>query len=176
MFFLLTLLYIWIFYFSRITFFWDKPSVLQERIELQEFSLGSCPPVLGLNGIRWSTSGDQVWFLVSVSRCLFFFYFPFSGRGRGYREELFPHKYWSGLCSKKVYVYWTHWHQINEKTKEHWYMFIKIIIIYNMAIQNLLFNSNNLFCVYLWCCCSSQEVVVVIWEHNRPMQQGYLDS
>ncbi|KAI8528684.1 hypothetical protein RHMOL_Rhmol12G0166700 [Rhododendron molle] len=32
---------------------------IAERIELQEFSLGSCPPVLGLNGIRWSTSGDQ---------------------------------------------------------------------------------------------------------------------
>ncbi|KAH7856594.1 hypothetical protein Vadar_003301 [Vaccinium darrowii] len=35
-----------------------KPRLI-ERIELQEFSLGSCPPVLGLNGIRWSTSGDQ---------------------------------------------------------------------------------------------------------------------
>ncbi|KAI8528683.1 hypothetical protein RHMOL_Rhmol12G0166600 [Rhododendron molle] len=35
-----------------------KPRLI-ERIELQEFSLGSCPPVLGLNGTRWSTSGDQ---------------------------------------------------------------------------------------------------------------------
>ncbi|XP_015882982.2 synaptotagmin-4 [Ziziphus jujuba] len=30
-----------------------------EMIELQEFSLGSCPPTLGLQGTRWSTSGDQ---------------------------------------------------------------------------------------------------------------------
>ncbi|XP_058193725.1 synaptotagmin-5-like [Rhododendron vialii] len=35
-----------------------KPRLI-ERIELQEFSLGSCPPVLGLNGTQWSTSGDQ---------------------------------------------------------------------------------------------------------------------
>lgn len=34
-------------------------SRLIERIELQEFSLGSCPPCLGLHGTRWSTSGDQ---------------------------------------------------------------------------------------------------------------------
>ncbi|KAE9463914.1 hypothetical protein C3L33_04204, partial [Rhododendron williamsianum] len=36
-----------------------KPRLI-ERIELQGFSLGSCPPVLGLNGTRWSTSGDQL--------------------------------------------------------------------------------------------------------------------
>ncbi|CAK9167836.1 unnamed protein product [Ilex paraguariensis] len=36
-----------------------RKSKLIERIELQEFSLGSCPPILGLHGTRWSTSGDQ---------------------------------------------------------------------------------------------------------------------
>ncbi|KAM7267043.1 hypothetical protein ACFE04_009209 [Oxalis oulophora] len=30
-----------------------------EKIELQDFSLGSCPPNLGLHGIRWSASSDQ---------------------------------------------------------------------------------------------------------------------
>ncbi|XAR51289.1 hypothetical protein NMG60_11005883 [Bertholletia excelsa] len=35
-----------------------KPRLV-ERIELQEFSLGSCPPILGLHGARWSTSGDS---------------------------------------------------------------------------------------------------------------------
>lgn len=35
-----------------------KPKLI-EKIELQEFSLGSKPPLLGLRGIRWSTSGDQ---------------------------------------------------------------------------------------------------------------------
>ncbi|KAL6973558.1 hypothetical protein U1Q18_027744, partial [Sarracenia purpurea var. burkii] len=35
-----------------------KPRLI-ERIELQEFSLGSCPPSLGLHGTRWSTTGDQ---------------------------------------------------------------------------------------------------------------------
>ncbi|KAK9277844.1 hypothetical protein L1049_027401 [Liquidambar formosana] len=35
-----------------------KPSLI-EKVELQEFSLGSCPPSLGLHGTRWSTSGDQ---------------------------------------------------------------------------------------------------------------------
>ncbi|WOL02840.1 hypothetical protein Cni_G11559 [Canna indica] len=30
-----------------------------EKIELQEFSLGSCPPNLGQNGVQWITSGDQ---------------------------------------------------------------------------------------------------------------------
>ncbi|CAJ2636985.1 unnamed protein product [Trifolium pratense] len=35
-----------------------KPSFL-ERVELQEFSLGSCPPSLALQGMRWSTIGDQ---------------------------------------------------------------------------------------------------------------------
>ncbi|GAV69274.1 C2 domain-containing protein [Cephalotus follicularis] len=35
-----------------------KPRLI-ERIELQEFSLGSCPPCLGLQGTRWSSSGDQ---------------------------------------------------------------------------------------------------------------------
>ncbi|KAH7658486.1 C2 domain-containing protein [Dioscorea alata] len=35
-----------------------KPKLL-ERIELQEFSLGSCPPSLGQNGVHWITSGDQ---------------------------------------------------------------------------------------------------------------------
>ncbi|XP_019457985.1 PREDICTED: extended synaptotagmin-1-like isoform X2 [Lupinus angustifolius] len=36
-----------------------KPRLL-ERVELQEFSLGSCPPSLGLQGMRWSTVGDQL--------------------------------------------------------------------------------------------------------------------
>ncbi|OVA04981.1 C2 calcium-dependent membrane targeting [Macleaya cordata] len=36
-----------------------KTSKTKERIELQEFSLGSTPPNLGLHGTRWSTSGDQ---------------------------------------------------------------------------------------------------------------------
>ncbi|RWW06423.1 hypothetical protein GW17_00030250 [Ensete ventricosum] len=31
-----------------------------EKIELQEFSLGPCPPNLGRNGMQWITSGDQV--------------------------------------------------------------------------------------------------------------------
>ncbi|XLR44127.1 hypothetical protein S83_028787, partial [Arachis hypogaea] len=31
----------------------------RERVELQEFSLGSCPPSMGLQGMRWSTIGDQ---------------------------------------------------------------------------------------------------------------------
>ncbi|KAI7986270.1 Synaptotagmin-5 [Camellia lanceoleosa] len=35
-----------------------KPRLI-ERIELQEFSLGSCPPSLGRHGTRWSTSGNQ---------------------------------------------------------------------------------------------------------------------
>ncbi|XXG83764.1 hypothetical protein AAC387_Pa10g1447 [Persea americana] len=35
-----------------------KPALI-EKIELLEFSLGSCPPSLGLNGIHWSTTGDQ---------------------------------------------------------------------------------------------------------------------
>lgn len=34
-------------------------SRLIERIELQEFSLGSRPPLFGLNGTRWASSGDQ---------------------------------------------------------------------------------------------------------------------
>ncbi|XLS58304.1 hypothetical protein HN51_008059, partial [Arachis hypogaea] len=28
-------------------------------VELQEFSLGSCPPSMGLQGMRWSTIVDQ---------------------------------------------------------------------------------------------------------------------
>ncbi|CBI33649.3 unnamed protein product, partial [Vitis vinifera] len=36
-----------------------RKSRLIERVELKEFSLGSCPPNLGLNGTHWSTSGDQ---------------------------------------------------------------------------------------------------------------------
>ncbi|KAL6556823.1 MYF24 [Orobanche hederae] len=36
-----------------------RKSRLIEKIELQEFSLGSLPPVLGLQGTRWSTSGGQ---------------------------------------------------------------------------------------------------------------------
>ncbi|KAJ4960703.1 hypothetical protein NE237_020613 [Protea cynaroides] len=32
---------------------------LIEKIELQDFSLGSTPPILGLHGTRWATSGDQ---------------------------------------------------------------------------------------------------------------------
>ncbi|KAI3976577.1 hypothetical protein MKX01_008435 [Papaver californicum] len=35
-----------------------KPRFI-EKIELQEFSLGSTPPSLGLHGTRWSTSSDQ---------------------------------------------------------------------------------------------------------------------
>ncbi|BAT72781.1 C2 and GRAM domain-containing protein [Vigna angularis] len=35
-----------------------KPRFI-EKVEVQEFSLGSCPPSLGLQGMRWSTSGDQ---------------------------------------------------------------------------------------------------------------------
>ncbi|XP_010265120.1 PREDICTED: synaptotagmin-5 [Nelumbo nucifera] len=35
-----------------------RPSLI-DKIELLEFSLGSCPPSLGLHGIRWSTSGNQ---------------------------------------------------------------------------------------------------------------------
>ncbi|VFQ87166.1 unnamed protein product [Cuscuta campestris] len=35
-----------------------KPRII-EKIELQEFSLGSRPPLLGIHGTRWSTSGDQ---------------------------------------------------------------------------------------------------------------------
>lgn len=37
----------------------QRRSKLIEKIELQEFSLGSKPPVLGLRGVRWSTSNDQ---------------------------------------------------------------------------------------------------------------------
>ncbi|XP_004138346.1 uncharacterized protein LOC101204113 isoform X1 [Cucumis sativus] len=35
-----------------------RPKLI-ERIELLEFSLGSCPPGLGLRGTQWSTSGNQ---------------------------------------------------------------------------------------------------------------------
>ncbi|XP_058732343.1 synaptotagmin-5-like [Vicia villosa] len=35
-----------------------KPRFI-ERVDVQEFSLGSRPPSLGLHGVRWSTSGDQ---------------------------------------------------------------------------------------------------------------------
>ncbi|KAL2342484.1 hypothetical protein Fmac_003769 [Flemingia macrophylla] len=35
-----------------------KPRFI-EKVEVQEFSLGSCPPSLGLHGMRWSTSGGQ---------------------------------------------------------------------------------------------------------------------
>ncbi|KAG2595919.1 hypothetical protein PVAP13_5KG117400 [Panicum virgatum] len=35
-----------------------KPKLI-DKIELQEFSLGSCPPALGDEGMRWITSGDQ---------------------------------------------------------------------------------------------------------------------
>ncbi|KAK9091297.1 hypothetical protein Sjap_024474 [Stephania japonica] len=35
-----------------------KPKLI-ESVELVEFSLGSCPPTLGLHGTRWSASGDQ---------------------------------------------------------------------------------------------------------------------
>ncbi|QHN77291.1 uncharacterized protein LOC107619756 isoform X1 [Arachis ipaensis] len=31
----------------------------EESVELQEFSLGSCPPSVGLQGMRWSTIVDQ---------------------------------------------------------------------------------------------------------------------
>ncbi|KAJ6814904.1 extended synaptotagmin-1 isoform X2 [Iris pallida] len=36
-----------------------RRSNLIEKIELQEFSLGSCPPNLGRHGMHWITSGDQ---------------------------------------------------------------------------------------------------------------------
>ncbi|KAL3818150.1 hypothetical protein ACJIZ3_004055 [Penstemon smallii] len=36
-----------------------RKSRLIEKIELQEFSLGSHPPIFGMHGTRWSTSGDQ---------------------------------------------------------------------------------------------------------------------
>ncbi|XP_048445693.1 synaptotagmin-2 isoform X1 [Pyrus x bretschneideri] len=36
-----------------------RKSRLIEKVELLEFSLGSSPPSLGLQGTRWSTSGDQ---------------------------------------------------------------------------------------------------------------------
>lgn len=35
-----------------------KPKLI-EKIELLEFSLGSCPPILGMHGAQWSTAGDQ---------------------------------------------------------------------------------------------------------------------
>ncbi|KAL6626670.1 hypothetical protein ACP70R_030396 [Stipagrostis hirtigluma subsp. patula] len=35
-----------------------KPKLI-DKIELQDFSLGSCPPTLGDQGMRWITSGDQ---------------------------------------------------------------------------------------------------------------------
>uniref|UniRef100_A0A453DT98 SMP-LTD domain-containing protein n=1 Tax=Aegilops tauschii subsp. strangulata TaxID=200361 RepID=A0A453DT98_AEGTS len=35
-----------------------KPKLI-DKIELQEFSLGSCPPTLGEQGMRWMTSGEQ---------------------------------------------------------------------------------------------------------------------
>ncbi|KAK7398912.1 hypothetical protein VNO78_10086 [Psophocarpus tetragonolobus] len=35
-----------------------KPRFI-EKVEVQEFSLGSCPPSLGLQGMRWSISGGQ---------------------------------------------------------------------------------------------------------------------
>ncbi|KAK6137658.1 hypothetical protein DH2020_028584 [Rehmannia glutinosa] len=34
-------------------------SIVEEKIELQEFFLGSRPPIFGLHGTHWSTSGDQ---------------------------------------------------------------------------------------------------------------------
>ncbi|KAL0312737.1 UNVERIFIED_CONTAM: Multiple C2 and transmembrane domain-containing protein 1 [Sesamum radiatum] len=33
--------------------------IVEEKIELQEFSLGSRPPLFGLHGTHWATSGDQ---------------------------------------------------------------------------------------------------------------------
>ncbi|KAL8188597.1 hypothetical protein R6Q57_029885 [Mikania cordata] len=35
-----------------------KPKLI-EKIELLEFSLGSCPPILGMHGVQWSTIDDQ---------------------------------------------------------------------------------------------------------------------
>lgn len=40
--------------------------MLQEKIELQQFSLGSCPPTFGRNCVQWITSGDQVGHLDSA--------------------------------------------------------------------------------------------------------------
>lgn len=37
----------------------QRRSMLIEKIELLEFSLGNNPPSLGLHGTRWSTTGDQ---------------------------------------------------------------------------------------------------------------------
>ncbi|XVF09594.1 hypothetical protein REPUB_Repub07fG0107300 [Reevesia pubescens] len=34
-------------------------SIVEEKVDLLEFSLGSSPPCLGLHGTSWSTSGDQ---------------------------------------------------------------------------------------------------------------------
>nr|GEX27569.1 C2 domain containing protein [Tanacetum cinerariifolium] len=34
-------------------------ATIQEKIELLEFSLGSCPPILGMHGAQWSSAGDQ---------------------------------------------------------------------------------------------------------------------
>ncbi|MFS7962077.1 putative C2 domain, synaptotagmin-like mitochondrial-lipid-binding domain, C2 domain superfamily [Helianthus anomalus] len=35
-----------------------KPKLI-EKIELLEFSLGSCPPILGMHGAQWLTAGEQ---------------------------------------------------------------------------------------------------------------------
>ncbi|ERN03977.1 extended synaptotagmin-1 isoform X1 [Amborella trichopoda] len=35
-----------------------KPKLIQ-KLDLQEFSLGSCPPIIGSQGTYWSTTGDQ---------------------------------------------------------------------------------------------------------------------
>lgn len=46
-------------------------------MELQEFPLGSCPPTLGLHGIRWSTEGDQVCFrFINTFMVIPLYYFP----------------------------------------------------------------------------------------------------
>ncbi|KAJ1684909.1 hypothetical protein LUZ63_016299 [Rhynchospora breviuscula] len=37
----------------------NKRPKLIEKIELQELTLGSCPPSLGQNGVHWITAGDQ---------------------------------------------------------------------------------------------------------------------
>ncbi|KAG8374807.1 hypothetical protein BUALT_Bualt10G0034000 [Buddleja alternifolia] len=67
-----------------------RKSRLIEKIELQGFSLGSRPPILGLHGTRWATSGDQrimhlsfVWDTTDVNIMLFAkLAMPFMGTAR----------------------------------------------------------------------------------------------
>ncbi|KAL4371755.1 hypothetical protein AHAS_Ahas06G0197500 [Arachis hypogaea] len=49
----------------------------RERVELQEFSLGSCPPSVGLQGMRWSTIGDQVLIQTQMKMSIFLVFYNF---------------------------------------------------------------------------------------------------